>query len=505
MNEKHNGNGYARVIVLIILIAGILLAERYAPPVVIPSFSSRLVSWDEYHAKPISLLSDLATEHKVDMLSAIDTSRRACASHHPDTLYRTDKSDTLSLHPCDMLLGSDTLSPPSPMLAKEAKVYHDSVEAQGVMMIEDFSFDGSEMERLLAAVRQCKDRSVHIAFMGDSYIEGDIITSELRASLQRQFGGVGVGFVPLAPNHVRFRKQVKLRHDGWTEYSVVSPSPVQWQQMMISGYYYEPNEEAQTEVILTTPCDTSCGVSRASLFYVNTLRSQFRYSCSSGADTLLAPAASPAMQRVSIDGDIHSVRLSFLDPTGFRGYGVYLQDSVGMYVDNYAVRGTSGVLMRRCGGALWGSFAAMIPYDLVILEYGLNVVERDRMHYGSFMKSFSGLIDSVQMIYPRSSILVMGVGDRGCRERDEVITMPCIEPFVDAQREVAKEQGVLFWDTYRAMGGRGAIAEYVDRGWAAKDYTHLSLAGGRELGRKLYEAIMVEVNRPRGAQGYDGD
>ena len=36
---------------------------------------------------------------------------------------------------------------------------------------------------------------VRIAFLGDSFVEGDILTSDLREALQAKFGGRGVGFV----------------------------------------------------------------------------------------------------------------------------------------------------------------------------------------------------------------------------------------------------------------------------------------------------------------------
>ena len=61
-----------------------------------------------------------------------------------------------------------------------------------------------------------------------------------------------------------------------------------------------------------------------------------------------------------------------------------------------------------------------------------------------------------------------------------------------AQREAALEAGVAFWDVYEAMGGEDGMVNYVKRNWAAKDYTHLSFQGGRELANALYDAIILE-------------
>ena len=67
--------------------------------------------------------------------------------------------------------------------------------------------------------------TLRIAFYGDSIIEGDLLTETLRARLQEEYGGHGVGLVP--PNHSPFlfqklgngvfhearREQISAGHD----------------------------------------------------------------------------------------------------------------------------------------------------------------------------------------------------------------------------------------------------------------------------------------------------
>ena len=40
-------------------------------------------------------------------------------------------------------------------------------------------------------------RPVRIAYFGDSFIEADIFTADLRERFQSEFGGCGVGYVPI--------------------------------------------------------------------------------------------------------------------------------------------------------------------------------------------------------------------------------------------------------------------------------------------------------------------
>ena len=50
-----------------------------------------------------------------------------------------------------------------------------------------------------------------------------------------------------------------------------------------------------------------------------------------------------------------------------------------------------------------------------------------------------------------------------------------------------------FWSTYDAMRADGGIEEFVARGWAGKDFTHINYAGGRRVGWALYDAINAEA------------
>ncbi|KAA3628041.1 MAG: hypothetical protein DWQ02_19540, partial [Bacteroidetes bacterium] len=49
-----------------------------------------------------------------------------------------------------------------------------------------------------------------IAYYGDSSIERDLITQTVRDSLQKMFGGSGVGFVPVTSHLKGFRRSVYL-------------------------------------------------------------------------------------------------------------------------------------------------------------------------------------------------------------------------------------------------------------------------------------------------------
>lgn len=60
----------------------------------------------------------------------------------------------------------------------------------------------------LSKVKTMK-RPVRIAYFGDSFIEADIFTADLREMLQQEFGGCGVGYVPVTSSISGYRPTVR--------------------------------------------------------------------------------------------------------------------------------------------------------------------------------------------------------------------------------------------------------------------------------------------------------
>ena len=104
--------------------------------------------------------------------------------------------------------------------------------------IEDY--DTAEITRFDRFVEKLIDgQDVRIAFLGDSYIEGDILTQDLRDELQRTFGGRGVGFVPCAIPFEIYRTSVRRSVSGWTAYSLMNTGsiPASYRdKFFMSGY-----------------------------------------------------------------------------------------------------------------------------------------------------------------------------------------------------------------------------------------------------------------------------
>ena len=72
--------------------------------------------------------------------------------------------------------------------------------------------------------------------------------------------------------------------------------------------------------------------------------------------------------------------------------------------------------------------------------------------------------------------------------------MPTVQAMVNTQRALAREAGVVFWDTRAAMGGEDAIVDWRNDKLVNADYIHLNFDGGRRLAGLFVKALDSSIN-----------
>jgi len=146
---------------------------------------------------------------------------------------------------------------------------------------------------------------------------------------------------------------------------------------------------------------------------------------------------------------------------------------------------------------MFTEFNSFRNYKLIILQYGLNVVLEDSLHYGWYAARMIKVVNKIKQAYPHASILMMSVSDRSSNTSGAFKTMKAIPAMRNAQRLVAQRTGVAFWDLFEAMGGEGSMVKLVEGkpSLAAKDYTHLTFKGGRKLARLLMNSLLYEQEK----------
>lgn len=391
---------------------------------------------------------------------------------------------------------SDTI--PLPPVVKPAFV--DTCRA-GMTCIEDYS---DSTRRGMAPFYEALDRTssvnpdddglVRIAVFGDSFIEADIFTADLREMLQKRFGGCGVGFVTITSITNGYRPTVRHTFGGWSSHAVTDSVYFDKKKQGISGHYFIPHEGAYVELkgqskyaSLLDTCQ------RVSIFFYNKDSVHLTARVNRGENKSYSLGPSGDLQKISIEGRIGSVRWTVdrADSTLF--YGLAMDGKKGIILDNFSLRGSSGLSLRGIPQGMLRQFNEQRPYDLIILEYGLNVATERGRNYDNYKKGLLTSIEHLKNCFPQAGILLLSVGDRDYKTEDgELRTMPGVKNLIRYQQNIAAESGIAFWNMFEAMGGEGSMANLVHAkpSMANYDYTHINFRGGKHLAGLLYETMI---------------
>ena len=346
----------------------------------------------------------------------------------------------------------------------------------------DYSEGQSALRRLRAALREGRSRSVRIAFVGDSFIEGDILVAPFRQALQQRYGGKGVGYVPLTSPVARFRQSIQQRFEGAWRQTFASKSNSRT-LFTLSETFATATASASTSYKLTN-------ADRVTLHYVSdTIPVAITYGINGGErQHVELPASHGALAEYTFPhGAVKQFELATGGGDGTRFYGVCFDGITGISVDNYSLRGSSGTKLTAVSSALTAQLSRFRPYDLIILSYGLNVLspKDNNDSYEWYYDAMAKSIEHIQQLYPHATILLMSLSDRATLHEGEIHPLNGVARVLRIQHRLAQRYGLLFWNTHEAMASLGGLKGFVDKGWAAKDYTHISMAGGTQLAKLL--------------------
>lgn len=352
-------------------------------------------------------------------------------------------------------------------------------------IIEDYTPDQKGLSHLRSAIEHSSGKPARIAIIGDSYIEGDILSEVVRENLQSRYGGKGAGYVPLSSNITGFRNSIRQECSNWKEYDFRTNGK---DCAMLQGFYFTPDGDATTTVRGSKKETTTSSWELSRLLVMSPGNSRITFYTGSGEPSVKDVTGSADVQCLALQGNTSKVSVSCSDPS-VRFLGLYLDGDRGVALDNMSIRGYAGIKHTNLKTDIALQAKPYINYDLIILEYGINALTAEQTDYRSYTKVLGRSIDHIRQAYPEADILLMGIGDRGVKHDGEIISMPTVRNMIEAQRNLAREKGLLFWDTCKAMGGQGAVVEWVRTKDINKDYIHLSRKGGARLGKLFSEAL----------------
>jgi len=380
------------------------------------------------------------------------------------------------------------------------------------------------LSSFLAALHQTKaDGSpVRIAYFGDSMIEGDLLTGDLRNSLQTEFGGSGVGYVPINSITADFRGTIRQTYSpNWYEYNLVSDKLLPKCPLGISGHAFLPREVSNrdsTGIVSDTSWVRFQTVKRFATTQ-HFVEARLFYGPGSGRDRVLVTTdRHPVLHTLPGNGAVNelvlkpgvparTMHMAFAAHGPRPVYGVSFESPRGVVLDNFSFRGNSGLSLTKIPFNQLAAFGQVLDYRLIILHYGVNVASASYKSYNWYERGMTRVVDRMQRAFPNASILIIGMSDKSSRIDGEFQTDPSVPRLLAAQRKLAERNHAAFWNLYEAMGGENSMVKWVEESptLANKDYTHVNQRGAHKIAELLFGYLMQEYAHPTPASAARAD
>jgi lysophospholipase L1-like esterase len=352
--------------------------------------------------------------------------------------------------------------------------------------------------------KACKARSekrtVRVLHYGDSQIESDRITAQLRSRLQELYGGGGPGLIPLMQPIPSFSVNQK------TKGSLVGQSTYGRGNFVRANGNYGPMLRSW-RMMGSAQLSVTASKNRASderVKHFSKVSVLFNNRPGPLSVVLTDNRTNSIIRMRQIGGGVqtldfkldsitNSLTLS-LDGTADI-YGVMLDDDCGVAVDNISMRGVSGQQFTMVDSAQLAEAYRLMDVGMIIMQFGGNSVPylTDRKAIDIYCSKIGRQIDFLHNLSLHTPILFIGPSDMSTKINGQLATYPILPEVVDRLRETALAHGAAFWSLYDAMGGNGSMVEWVSGGLAEHDYLHFNVKGAAVMGDRLAD-IFQQLN-----------
>lgn len=351
--------------------------------------------------------------------------------------------------------------------------------------------NASALPELMAKLQRLKkgeNVKIRIAYFGDSMIEGDLLTQTLRKLLQQEYGGNGVGYLPISSNVAGFRQTATTSASGWEDTSFKTKGAT---NMYLSGHYFTGNGTGSyTDNTLKT--DTIGTPIQKSLLYGKGNGSVV----ANGVDISLDGNATVNRQ-VLLNDTSHQLKLNN-SSNSTPIYGVSFESQKGIFVDNFSFRGITGVELNKLDENFLKSIQEANHYDLIVFQYGVNLLFRPNdTDYSYYSKLMKPVLAKFKSSFPDADFLMISSADRAFRYDGVYKTAKGLPNLLETQAQLALDNGFAFYNQFESMGGTNSIVKWANETppLANKDYVHPNGKGADILAEKIYHAMQRDYQK----------
>ena len=383
----------------------------------------------------------------------------ACSYQLSDSLYTPD-----TIEPIEIIDTPEIAQNPTPQPVVIPKVPVDSTTDSRIFL-----------HSFYASLAQSGERVVRVLHYGDSQIEEDRMTQQIREALQRRYGGSGVGLMPL---------------------SQTIPTRTVKQQLHMNGKQIQPTQGPRRYIVYGAKRDRRDD----GLYGVMGQVAVMNDSLVQGSEALMAvctpqdPVNRYSRWQVFADS---TIRYSFSGDTVFLAgqgnvYGLSQESDTGVIVDNIPMRGCMGLVFTKMDNEQLSAFYREQNVRLIILQFGGNAIPFNETPstIQGIVRGLRKQVQHLRTLAPEASFLFIGPSDMLTQIDGEWQTYPMV-PYMDRLlQQMAQEEQIAYFSLFRWMGGSGSMVRWQEVGLAGEDGIHFMRSGARKAGNAVAEWIL---------------
>lgn len=365
--------------------------------------------------------------------------------------------------------------------------------------------DVSFFDRLFAKMEQARRNKevIRVLHYGDSQIEMDRISCNLRSFFQSTFGGGGPGMVPVIQTIPSFAVS-QYASGALTLYASYGEGARTRGNYGLMCKCYRLGGGATFTANASRHKDTDPRVKKFSNITLLYNDHTGNFSAALSDRRGYKESVENGLTGVHtchwlLDSAATSVQISMQGSADL--YGIMLDDGYGVAVDNIPLRGSSGDQFTLITDTLLRTSYKQANVGLIILQFGGNSVPviYNEKSLNNYCTSIERQIRRVRQCCAGATILFIGPSDMSTRRGGVMQTYPMLPQLIDSLRTIALRNNAAYWDIYEVMGGHNSMIAWVNNGLAGPDYIHFTPAGARRVGKTLAQnfATMYDLYRTR--------
>lgn len=407
----------------------------------------------------------------------------------PDRLFsEKDSTDMTGIVVDSLAIAAISDSIKTDTVADSLSSSTDSLRTELTLEVSDYSEGIGNLSRFYEKLYNLETTGkgkIRIAYFGDSMTDGDLIVQDVREFYQSRYGGKGVGFVSITSLSASARGSVRHWHskDWTTQTCMKNKNPKR--PFGVDGQVFFAAANGSSWIKYTAGGgDNTSMLYNPVLFYGSSDRENLSVKVNIGKDsTYREPLNADKLLNTKLLGESSKeIKVTFdkIDPS-MPIYGFNFDNGKGVHVDNFSLRGNSGLSLALYDKELMGALNKELNYDLLVLQYGTNVLGYGTLDYTWYETKMASVINNLRTCFPSADILIISVGDRSVKSEMVMKTDKAVAPLLKAQRRSAENGNTAFVNLQALMGGDGSMIQWTKDGLANKDYTHFSIKGARKV------------------------